>query len=432
MIQPPRTGADGRRGDDGDGIKREGRSALLRREGVDQDGLFHRREAAAADALQDASQEHDAQARRDAAEERSDGEQRDAAQVVVLAAEDPAEPRRHRQHHRIGHQVRRQDPGHLVEAAAQSAGDVGQGTLAIEVSSSSMKVARVTVSAIAQGFTPGFTAVVCAVPVVCVAANHSPSSGWEVDLREETDRNQNGSIIFTVAAKQTPRSDRIEVRSSRKGDQTRQHIIAQSHPCSTRRATRMLLQEDDGGSGGRKVVYTGKFQQGESASAAFDFAWAEVSHGRTRGLEEIEDPLLRIAAFIRNFAERKPALRGGCPLLNTAIDADDGNPALRALAREALEGWRTRLRSLISLAVRQGKLQDWLLLMPLRCSLSARSKEPYCEPAGRGPNRAEDRSRSPYFAYRESSHPEASNQCEGPKRAASGMQRSDEVVVTSE
>jgi TetR/AcrR family transcriptional repressor of nem operon len=67
--------------------------------------------------------------------------------------------------------------------------------------------------------------------------------------------------------------------------------------------------------------------------------------------------VLRIAAFIRNFAERRPALRGGCPLLNTAIDADDGNAALRARAREALEGWRTRLHSLISLAVRQGKLK---------------------------------------------------------------------------
>jgi TetR/AcrR family transcriptional repressor of nem operon len=95
----------------------------------------------------------------------------------------------------------------------------------------------------------------------------------------------------------------------------------------------------------------------ELALEAFDFAWREVSHVRTRGLEEIKDPLLRIEAFIRNFAERRPGLRGGCPLLNTAIDADDGNPALRARAREALDGWRTRLSSLISLAVRQGTIK---------------------------------------------------------------------------
>jgi hypothetical protein len=44
--------------------------------------------------------------------------------------------------------------------------------------------------------------------------------------------------------------------------------------------------------------------------------------------------------------------------LNTAIDSDDGNAALRVRAREALEGWRTRLGALISLAVRQGRLKN--------------------------------------------------------------------------
>jgi TetR/AcrR family transcriptional regulator, transcriptional repressor for nem operon len=96
----------------------------------------------------------------------------------------------------------------------------------------------------------------------------------------------------------------------------------------------------------------------ELALAAFDFAWREVSHGRTQGLDEIQDPLLRIEAFIRNFTERRPALRGGCPLLNTATDADDGNAALRGRAREALDGWRTRLSSLVSSAVRRGSLKS--------------------------------------------------------------------------
>jgi TetR/AcrR family transcriptional repressor of nem operon len=221
-----------------------------------------------------------------------------------------------------------------------------------------MKVASVTVSATAQGLTPGFTAVVCAIPVVCVVANHTPSSGWEVDSRRDRSV-ANGSIIFPVAAKQTLRTARTAARSSRKGDQTRQHIIAQSAPLFNQKGYEgCSLQEIMAAAGVEKGgIYRHFRSKEELALAAFEFAWAEVSHGRTRGLEEIEDPVLRIAAFIRNFAEGKPALRGGCPLLNTAIDADDGNAALRALAREALEGWRTRLRSLISLAVRQGKLK---------------------------------------------------------------------------
>ena len=92
----------------------------------------------------------------------------------------------------------------------------------------------------------------------------------------------------------------------------------------------------------------------ELALEAFDFAWAEVFQRRMRGLAEIKDPLLRVERFILNFAEQSPVLHGGCPLLNTAIDADDGNAALRARARGALDNWRMRLSLLISIAMQRG------------------------------------------------------------------------------
>jgi len=39
---------------------------------------------------------------------------------------------------------------------------------------------------------------------------------------------------------------------------------------------------------------------------------------------------------------------GGCPLLNTAVDADDGNPLLRDHARKALKAWQDRIESMIA------------------------------------------------------------------------------------
>jgi TetR/AcrR family transcriptional repressor of nem operon len=147
--------------------------------------------------------------------------------------------------------------------------------------------------------------------------------------------------------------------SSRKGDKTRQRIIAQSAPLLNQKGYEGCSLQDIMAAVGLEKggIYRHFASKEELAVAAFDFAWAEVSQGRARGLEEIQDPLLRIEAFIRNFAERRPALRGGCPLLNTAIDTDDGNAALRARAREALDDWRTRLSSLVSSAVRQGSLK---------------------------------------------------------------------------
>src|SRR5882724_7714113 len=43
---------------------------------------------------------------------------------------------------------------------------------------------------------------------------------------------------------------------------------------------------------------------------------------------------------ISNFVEfRSELVPGGCPLVNTAVEADDGNAALRARARQALQSW---------------------------------------------------------------------------------------------
>jgi TetR/AcrR family transcriptional regulator, transcriptional repressor for nem operon len=42
-----------------------------------------------------------------------------------------------------------------------------------------------------------------------------------------------------------------------------------------------------------------------------------------------------------------PSFPGGCPLLNFAVDADDGNLALRTRVRKALQGWEDFLAKLV-------------------------------------------------------------------------------------
>ena len=48
---------------------------------------------------------------------------------------------------------------------------------------------------------------------------------------------------------------------------------------------------------------------------------------------------------------------GGCPLLNTAIDSDDGNPQLRAKARQALSSWLDRLQEIANEGKRRGEVR---------------------------------------------------------------------------
>ncbi|MFN8540758.1 MAG: hypothetical protein U0232_25185 [Thermomicrobiales bacterium] len=58
-----------------------------------------------------------------------------------------------------------------------------------------------------------------------------------------------------------------------------------------------------------------------------------------RGKERALDRLLAIVDVFRDLAADQP-LVGGCPVLNTAIEADDTNPALRDRARAAMTSWQ--------------------------------------------------------------------------------------------
>ena len=43
--------------------------------------------------------------------------------------------------------------------------------------------------------------------------------------------------------------------------------------------------------------------------------------------------------------------------MNTAIDADDGNPALRGLALKGIQAWRARLCRIVGAGVKAGEIR---------------------------------------------------------------------------
>ena len=67
-----------------------------------------------------------------------------------------------------------------------------------------------------------------------------------------------------------------------------------------------------------------------------------------RDLGSIANRVDKLKQLIANFVSRRSSVPGGCPLLNTAIDAYDGNPILRASALKALGVWRAHLVSIVT------------------------------------------------------------------------------------
>jgi TetR/AcrR family transcriptional regulator, transcriptional repressor for nem operon len=92
-------------------------------------------------------------------------------------------------------------------------------------------------------------------------------------------------------------------------------------------------------SGLEKGTLYGHFSTKEElALLAFDYAWKETSDKRLRNVHTISNAVDKLKLHIDNYVNT-PSFTGGCPLLNSAVDADDGNLALRSRVRKSMKGW---------------------------------------------------------------------------------------------
>ncbi len=95
------------------------------------------------------------------------------------------------------------------------------------------------------------------------------------------------------------------------------------------------------------------------AAEAFDYAWKLAIDTRFEGTRDIPNTMDRLKLFVRNFRDRRGRLvPGGCPLVNTAIDSDDGHPQLRRKACRALDYWLDRLQSIAEEGKQRGEVHS--------------------------------------------------------------------------
>ena len=145
----------------------------------------------------------------------------------------------------------------------------------------------------------------------------------------------------------------------RKGEQTRREIIRKAAPIFNQRgfdgaALSDLMQATGLEKGG---IYRHFDSKQQLAAEAFDYAWRETLDARIHNLDTIPNAVDRLKQLVANFVGRRGVIPGGCPLLNTAIDTDDGNSVLRERARKALHGWRSYLISMIRAGIKAREIR---------------------------------------------------------------------------
>lgn len=146
-----------------------------------------------------------------------------------------------------------------------------------------------------------------------------------------------------------------------KGEQTHQMIVERAANVFSSKgyfgsSLSDLMQETGLEKGG---IYNHFHSKDELALEAFDYAikltWSYVERelpGKTNALDRLHAMLVGY----RRLLEELP-LPGGCPLLNTAIEADDAHPALRQRAQQAMTNWRTWIQRTVRRGIAAGEIR---------------------------------------------------------------------------
>jgi len=133
-----------------------------------------------------------------------------------------------------------------------------------------------------------------------------------------------------------------------KGERTHQKIVETAAVLFNQKGfTGCSMGDIVDASGLEKGTLYGHFSTKEDlALLAFDYAWKDTSDKRLRNVETVSNAVDKLRLHIDNYVNT-PSFPGGCPLLNFAVDADDGNLALRTRVRKALKGWEDLLAKIV-------------------------------------------------------------------------------------
>ena len=95
------------------------------------------------------------------------------------------------------------------------------------------------------------------------------------------------------------------------------------------------------------------------ALAAFDFAVSQVRERLEQALAGKTNAADRLLAIVGAYGDDSAELPlpGGCPIMNSAIESDHADPALRARAQAAMSGWHGLLVRIVEAGRRAGEIR---------------------------------------------------------------------------
>jgi TetR/AcrR family transcriptional repressor of nem operon len=145
-----------------------------------------------------------------------------------------------------------------------------------------------------------------------------------------------------------------------KGEHTRRKILEAAAPIFNQRGYEGSSLNDLMEATGLKKggIYRHFSSKEQLAAEAFDYSWEAAWKARLLHVDEKANGIERLKQLIANFVDHRSPVAGGCPILNTATEADDGNLVLRSRVAKALRSWLSRLQNIVEQAQERGETRS--------------------------------------------------------------------------
>lgn len=140
-----------------------------------------------------------------------------------------------------------------------------------------------------------------------------------------------------------------------KAEKTRNFIVEKTAPIFNMKGyAGTSLNDITAATGLTKGSIYGNFaNKDEVALAAFDYNLKNVSSRIDADMSKqvsVKDKLLVYINIYQKFIDGSVS-EGGCPVLNTAVDADDTHPELREKVLKAVLGWKNKIAKLVETGI---------------------------------------------------------------------------------
>ena len=148
----------------------------------------------------------------------------------------------------------------------------------------------------------------------------------------------------------------------RKGERTKQEILEQASQVFSVRGYAGASMDDL--TRAAKLTKGGLYNHFESKDdlmlASFEHAMGQVRERFASMAAGLRDTRSRLIAVLKLYVSllEEPVVQGGCPILYTAVEADDTHPALRQRAKEKSDDWRNYITRTLQRGIELGNVKS--------------------------------------------------------------------------